>query len=142
MSNLKAALIQLQCEFVAERNRVNPNGLSWLQYDILHLLQQKGPASPSQLSEKLQIRPSKFSKAVKELKEKHYVTQTISEEDGRGLRTQISNTGLTFLDSIDAGHSALYETAIEHLSPEEQRCFTQLANKLSSALEQERTRKE
>lgn len=69
MSNLKAALIQLQCEFVAERNRVNPNGLSWLQYDILHLLQQKGPASPSQLSEKLQIRPSKFSKAVKELKE-------------------------------------------------------------------------
>ena len=46
MSDLETALIQLQCELVAERNLVNPNGLSWLQYDILNLLRLKRPGLP------------------------------------------------------------------------------------------------
>lgn len=33
---LKKAIIELQCEMVAERNLVNPKEITWLQYDILH----------------------------------------------------------------------------------------------------------
>ena len=139
MSNLESALIQLQCELVAERNLVNPNGLSWLQYDILNLLRKRGSSSPTQLSEKLHIRPSKFSKTIKELKENCYITQSVSQQDGRGLMTTLSESGKDFLDSVDAGHTFLYETATEIFNPEEQQLFTQLANRLTHALEQERT---
>lgn len=38
MNALTDALMQLQCELVAERNLVNPNEISWLQYDILMAL--------------------------------------------------------------------------------------------------------
>ncbi|MBO0452295.1 MarR family transcriptional regulator [Enterococcus sp. MJM16] len=141
MSNLKSALIQLQCELVAERNLVNPNELSWLQYDILNLLRQKGPSSPSLLAEQLHIRPSKFSKAIKTLKEKGYVIQTVNQQDGRGLLTSLSSAGRTFLDSVDAGHTYLYETADAVLSTEEKTLFTQCANKLIRAFEEERMRK-
>lgn len=142
MSDLKSTLTQLQCEFVAERNLVNPKELSWLQYDILNLLRQSGPASPSSLAERLNLRPSKFSKAIKELKEKKYVVQTVSQTDGRGLETAISKEGLTFLDEVDKGHTALYETAIGIFDSDEQKAFAQLANKLIHALEEERTRKQ
>lgn len=142
MSDLESVLIQLQCELVAERNLVNPNGLSWLQYDILNLLRQKGPASPSQLAEHLHIRPSKFSKAIKELKEKNYVVQSVNQQDGRGLLTSLSETGLEFLRTVDAGHTFLYKTAAQNFSSEEQQLFTQLANKLILALEEERTRRQ
>lgn len=142
MSDLETALIQLQCELVAERNLVNPNGLSWLQYDILNLLRQKGPASPSQLSEQLHIRPSKFSKVIKELKQKDYITQAVNQEDGRGLLTSLTETGLDFLRTVGAGHTFLYKTTAQNFSSEEQQLFTQLANKLILALEEERSRKQ
>lgn len=36
--DLKRAIMELQCEMVAERNSVNPKNISWLQYDILSQL--------------------------------------------------------------------------------------------------------
>ena len=34
--DLYNTLMNLQCELVAERNLVNPEQISWLQYDILN----------------------------------------------------------------------------------------------------------
>jgi DNA-binding MarR family transcriptional regulator len=138
MSDLEKTLIQLQCELVSERNLVNLKDLSWLQYDILNLLSRKRDLSPSVLSSYLNIRPSKFSKEIKDLRNKKYITQEVSRSDGRSLVTNITDDGLAFLNSVSERHEFLYETALQIFSVEEQRIFTDLASKLNKALEQER----
>lgn len=47
--SIKIAVMHLQCELVAERNLVNPEELSWLQYDILSRLSQVDYMLPSEL---------------------------------------------------------------------------------------------
>jgi len=138
MSKLEEVLIQIQCELVAERNVVNPQEISWLQYDILNLLRNKNNATPSELSKYLGISPSKFSKAIKELKSKNYIIQEINKLDGRGLFTNITQEGLTFLQSVDKGHKFLYEVTKKILSEKEQEDFVNLASKLIKALSKER----
>src|SRR5689334_12229912 len=111
MGSIDDVLINLQCELVAERNRVNPKEISWLQYDILHLLSQQGWSLPSEISASLGISRTKLSKALKELKRISYIKQEPSEKDGRELRTLITDDGYNMLDDIEIGHNHLSEVS-------------------------------
>ncbi len=142
LPDLKQTLLQLQCEFVAERNLVNPKEISWLQYDILNLLRNKRLAKPSEISRSLGVSRSKFSKAIKELKEKKYVLQEISHVDGRGLLTSITSDGITLLQSIDAGHDFLGKVTSEIFSLEQQKQFIDLSTQLIQVLHTERVKKD
>ncbi|MFC6651936.1 hypothetical protein [Paenibacillus rhizoplanae] len=75
MNSIDDVLRDLQCELVAERNRVNPKEISWLQYDILHLLSQQKWQLPSEMSTTLGISRTKLSKALKVLKLMGYISQ-------------------------------------------------------------------
>lgn len=66
--DLKKAIIELQCEMVAERNLVNPKEITWIQYDILHYLSKQSEVLPSDLSLILGVYRSKLSKFLKGLK--------------------------------------------------------------------------
>lgn len=54
VQDLYNTLMYLQCELVAERNLVNPEEISWLQYDILNIL-QPGASRPTVMSRQLGI---------------------------------------------------------------------------------------
>ncbi|MHC5228175.1 MarR family winged helix-turn-helix transcriptional regulator [Enterococcus sp. LJL99] len=136
--DLKASLIDLQCEMVAERTLVNPKNISWLQYDILYQLEKEGEILPSDLSIILGTSRTKLSKALKSLKSMDYIQQLPNQSDGRELKTSITIEGKSFLGDCSTKHQALYETALKALTKVEQEEFSRLATKLSNSLRKER----
>ena len=62
--DLYNTLMNLQCELVAERNLVNPEQISWLQYDILSILQPQA-SRPTVMSRQLGITQVKLSRISK-----------------------------------------------------------------------------
>ena len=135
---MKNALIELQCEMVAERTYVNPNNLSWLQYDILHFINLHKNILPSKLSIELGVARSKLSKALKQLKLLGYIQQVPSDHDGRELITSLTQGGAEFLLNIYNNHESIYKLAKEIFSEEEQKEFTKQEKILSSKLRNER----
>ena len=135
---MKNALIELQCEMVAERTYVNPNNLSWLQYDILHFINLHKNILPSKLSIELGVARSKLSKALKQLKLLGYIQQVPSDHDGRELITSLTQGGTEFLLNIYNNHESIYKLAKEIFSEEEQKEFTKQEKILSSKLRNER----
>lgn len=138
MEHLKNILNNLQCELVAERSRVNPQGINWLQYDILNILRKETKMVPSEISILLGISRTKLSKSLKELKIMDYVQQQPSKEDGRELITFLSKEGEELLTEIDNGHSHLFQVANSIFDDKEQEEFIKLSEKYIEALKKER----
>lgn len=140
--NLKTALIELQCEMVAERNLVNPKEITWLQYDILYQVEKEGEILPSDLSLILGVTRTKLPKALKILKKMEYIEQYPNKLDGRELYTSLTDNGKELLMSISEKHNSLYKIALESFSKEEQKEFTHLSNILSNELRKARIEKD
>ena len=131
------ALMYLQCEFVAERNRVNPGNITWQQFDILTVL-RTGAFMPSQIGQRLGMSRSKISKNLSTLRDLGYIRQTPAARDRRELETSLTQDGQDMLDIIDQQHKTLEEDARQVWSEDEQKEFTALANRLIAKLRQER----
>lgn len=140
--SIKIAVMHLQCELVAERNLVNPEELSWLQYDILSRLSQVDYMLPSELCILLGISRVKLAKSLKKLKQQHYIEQNRSDDDSRSLLTKISQKGTDFLKGIYIKHNDLAQIVGNTMSKEEQTIFIQLSNRLSEALRSRRVKYE
>lgn len=138
MTDLKIALMELQCEMVAERSLANPEDITWLQYDILSRLDKSEKVLPSYLSVSLGVSRTKLSKSLKNLKALGLIEQSPSLTDGRELDTSITAHGVKLLASISKRHHLLHQTAFNALTMQEQKDFATLANKLSTALRKER----
>ena len=134
MADLAPCLVDLQCELVAERTLVNPQEISWLQYDILLQLAKVDDLLPSRLSVILGVSRVKLSKVLKGLKSAGYVVQSPSSLDGRELCTSITDSGRGLLADISAKHVSLHQTALQVCTKQEQQEFARLAEKLSLAL--------
>lgn len=135
--DLYNTLMNLQCELVAERNLVNPEQISWLQYDILNILQPQS-SRPTVMSRQLGITQVKLSKNLKKLRELDYITQTPDANDRREITTALTPKGQQFLSDIATKHRELYNKACEVWSKEEQQQFIVQANKLIDMLRKER----
>ena len=109
-SSLYDALMYLQCEFVAERNRVNPGNITWQQFDILTVL-RTGASTPSQIGQRLGITRSKVSKNLSTLRDLGYIRQVPDAHDRRELETNLTQDGRDMLDIIDQQHKTLEEDA-------------------------------
>lgn len=142
MGKVKACITKLQCELVAERSLVNPEGITWLQYDVLLLLSQKDFILPSELCTLLGVSRVKLAKSLKKLKELRYIVQSRSKHDGRELETRICAKGIKLLGAISEGHDYLKRIIDETMSKEEQKIFVELADRFSDALRQRRIQDE
>lgn len=140
-TKLTDALMHLQCELVAERNLVNPNEVSWLQYDILTALQSHD-LLPSELSVYLGLSRSKLSKSLVSLRKSNYIRQSPGEIDHRELVTSLTDEGKNLLAKVDIGHKHLSQKAQKVLSIKEQKQFVDLSQKLISILREERVKNE
>lgn len=138
MKTIERVLINLQCELVAERNRINPKSISWLQYDILNILQSEKEVLPSKLSKLLGISRSKLSKALKELKGINYIKQKPNQNDGRELVTTLTDAGKEFMKNIDKNHCHLLGVANLVFDKKEKVLFKELGEKYLKALRIER----
>lgn len=141
ITELTDALMHLQCELVAERNLVNPNEISWLQYDILTALQSHA-LLPSELSVYLGLSRSKLSKSLVSLRKSNYIKQSPGKSDHRELVTSLTDEGKGLLTKIDVGHEHLSQTAQKVFSATEQRQFIKLSQKLVPILREERVKNE
>lgn len=138
-SKLEEGLSRLQCELVAERNRVNPENISWFQYDLLELLYRTKGSLPSELSIKLGASRSKISKALKVLKEIGYIEQKKQpNDDAREFWTELTDSGFKFLKNTKGEHEYLAEIAETTLVKDEQVLFAEMCIKLSKAFEEKR----
>ncbi|EPR0552674.1 MarR family winged helix-turn-helix transcriptional regulator [Listeria innocua] len=140
MIQLENVLRDLQCELVAERTRNNPKTISWLQYDILNLLNSESEMLPSKISILLGTSRTKLSKALKELKIMNYIKQKSNDKDGRELLTFLAKDGHQLLAQIDSGHAHLLQVANTVFETEEKEQFKSLAEKYLNALKLERLR--
>ncbi|MFM9413031.1 MarR family winged helix-turn-helix transcriptional regulator [Peptococcus simiae] len=140
--DLKRAIMELQCEMVAERNLVNPKNISWLQYDILSQVKKLEKVLPSDLSIILGITRTKLSKALKGLKSMGYIEQFPNKLDGRELYTSLSNEGSKLLEEISKKHNSIFEIASKSFTEEEQEIFIRLSNILSNELRKNRLEKD
>ncbi|HHZ9432239.1 TPA: MarR family winged helix-turn-helix transcriptional regulator [Enterococcus faecalis] len=140
--DLKKAIMELQCEMVAERNSVNPKNISWLQYDILSQIKKLEKILPSDLSIILGISRTKLSKALKGLKSKGYIAQFPNKLDGRELYTTLTDAGNKLLEDIAKKHTSIFEIASKSFTKEEQKDFIRLSNILSNELRKNRLEKD
>lgn len=140
--DLKTALIELQCEMVAQRNIVNPKEITWLQYDILYQVREEKEILPSDLSLILGVSRTKLSKALKGLKSMGYIEQIPNKLDGRELYTSITASGKSLLEGISEKHTSLYQIALESFTEDEQENFIRLSNILSKKLRKARLKED
>lgn len=136
-NKLKKILSELQCELVAERNLVNPEAVSWLQYDILSLLRIKAYL-PKELSKHLGISKSKLSKNLAGLHTLGYISQKPDQLDRREMITDLTDKGQNFLTETDNKHNELLVDAQASLTNEEQQLFAKLSEKFVSELRERR----
>ncbi|PHM67591.1 putative regulator PapX protein [Xenorhabdus stockiae] len=128
------ALSRLQCVLVARRTMVNPEGVSWAQYDVLHLLRQYQSMNPGVIGEKLGFTRSKTSKILRSLKDKELVKQESSEHDKRELLTKLSPKGLVFLQRTEASKCNMADIVTSHMSQGEIAIFTELCHRAADLL--------
>ncbi|OPJ62276.1 MarR family winged helix-turn-helix transcriptional regulator [Clostridium oryzae] len=137
-SKFEEGISRLQCELVAERNKINTENISWFQYDILESLYHTNGSRPGELSNNLGVSRSKISKGLKFLKTIGYIKQEKSDSDARELWTELTDKGFKFLKEIQTGHEHLAEIASSALTLDEQELFTELCLKVSRAFEERR----
>ncbi|PHM33113.1 MarR family winged helix-turn-helix transcriptional regulator [Xenorhabdus innexi] len=133
------ALSSLQCVLVARRTMINPEGISWSQYDVLHLLRRHQSMNPSVIGERLGFTRSKTSKILRSLKDKELIKQESGENDKRELVTQLSPKGLVFLQRTEASTHSMADIVTSHMSQGEIAIFTELCHRAADLLSEKTT---
>lgn len=133
-SDLENSLSMLQCILVARRNRYNPEGISWVQYDILESLRLSGPLTPSVLSTNLGLSRSSLSKALRMLKDLELINQSPLANDRREQTTGLTESGYNFLQRAATSRHETAALVSTVLTPGEQAIFAELCQKACSAL--------
>ncbi|GMX63692.1 hypothetical protein Elgi_02930 [Paenibacillus elgii] len=137
---LENALSHLQCVLVARRTRINPEQLTWAQYDILEILRIRGPLMPSVIGETLGMSRPATSKNLRVLKDKQLIEQTAREQDRREQTTSLTDSGRAFLERAASSRREAAEIAASVLTPGEQSIFAELCQKIAAALDDNQSR--
>ncbi|WP_231135893.1 MarR family winged helix-turn-helix transcriptional regulator [Providencia rettgeri] len=133
-NSLEDALSLLQCTLVARRVSFTPEQITWSQYDVLEILRLKGDLTPSQLSQSLGLSRQNLSKFLRVLKSYEFVEQYQSEEDRRELITRLTDKGHHFLQRAATGRAENAAKVKAALTPQEQKLFITLSQKITHAL--------
>lgn len=132
--DLENALSLLQCVLVARRTRINPDQLTWSQYDVLEILRIRGPMMPSIIGETLGMSRSVTSKNLRVLKDKQLIEQTARQEDRREQTTSLTEKGRELLARAAKSRREAADIAASILTPGEQSIFGELCQKVAEAL--------
>ncbi|NHB94076.1 MarR family transcriptional regulator [Photorhabdus cinerea] len=134
ITSFEDALSRLQCVLVARRTITNPEGISWAEYDTLHLLRQYQSMNPTAISEKLGFTRSKMSKILRLLKDNEFIKQETGENDKRELVTKLSPKGLMFLQRVESNRHNMADIVASNMSQSEIAIFTELCHRAANLL--------
>jgi len=137
---LENALSHLQCILVARRTRINPEQITWAQYDVLEILRIRGPMMPSVISETLGISRSSASKILRVLKDKQLIEQTEGRGDRREQTTSLTESGGELLARAAKSRREAAEIAASILTPGEQSIWAELCHKIVTAFHEHQSK--
>jgi DNA-binding MarR family transcriptional regulator len=95
---------------------LNDKGLTLPQIMTLHLLQEKGPRTVTEISECTKLSAGATSHLVDRLYTKQLVDRTENEQDRRQKRISLSNLGATTMDRLQRTRKEEFTKTLETLS--------------------------
>ena len=102
---------------------------------VLMTLQTKDGASPAELCEVMDVRPSSMSELLGRMEESGYITRTVNEADKRATKVFLNDSGKAVVERIESRFREDYERMTACFSEEELARFCELCDKLSAHLE-------
>ncbi|MEW9677670.1 MarR family transcriptional regulator [Lentibacillus sp. L22] len=127
----KQEFVPFQCRIVSHHNKFNVDGITSSQYNIIDLLERRGPKTTRSLSEELGISLSAVSKLVKKLIDKSLIIQERDQNDRRSYHHTITEKGHAFLRKAEKSRNEVMELIHKTLTKDELVAFTNICKKLN-----------
>ena len=102
---------------------------------LLACVAENPGVSSRDLCEFLDVRPSSLSEILSRAESEGWITRTVSEEDRRMQRVNLSEKGRTFIDAMEEDRQKDAERKTACFTEEEKAQFCALCNKLSEHME-------
>lgn len=113
--------------------------LSSIEFDILATLRRsQRPLSPTELYQSIMLSSGAMSTRIEALVKRGLVHRIASEKDRRSCQVELTEDGITLLDSALVDHTGNMEGMLAPLDNDEQQQLAQLLKKLLLANESER----
>ncbi|WP_353096794.1 MarR family winged helix-turn-helix transcriptional regulator [Tissierella praeacuta] len=130
---LENCYIPFQCMIISNINSFNIEGVTTAQYNVLDILNKKGPKTTKELAEIRGISQAGMSKLTKKLLEKKYIIQKRQEADRRVYDIFITPAGKSFLLRSEKFRNQIMDLIEETLTEEELHCFIKLCEKITDS---------
>ncbi|SMF90381.1 DNA-binding transcriptional regulator, MarR family [Paenibacillus uliginis N3/975] len=134
---LEKYYIPFQCMIISNINRLNIEGVTTAQYNVLDILDKQGSKTTKELAEIRGISQAGMSKLTKRLLEKKYITQERQENDRRAYDILITPDGKNFLLRSEKFRNETMNLIENTLTEEELHCFIQLCKKITDSYVEE-----
>ena len=129
-STLEKSYIPFQCLVISTLNRLNVEGVTTAQYEILDAIAENGSKTTTELAALRGISQSGTSKLTKRLLDKNYIVQKKSGIDRRSYDISITADGRDFLNRAEKFRKELLGIIKSALSEQEQEVFAALCRKI------------
>jgi len=113
---------------------LHETGMTLPQLVGLQVLHHAGPVSVSMLSAALKLSASATSHLVDRMVEKGFVARTEDPEDRRQKRLEITETGRSLVERLQASRTAEFTTAFSEVNPEFQSQLVPIFEQLNAEL--------
>ncbi|UNK19419.1 MarR family transcriptional regulator [Paenibacillus sp. N3/727] len=130
---LEKYYIPFQCMIINNINRLNIEGVTTAQYNVLDILDKQGSKTTKELAEIRGISQAGMSKLTKRLLEKKYIIQERQETDRRAYDIFITPDGKNFLLKSEKFRNEIMNLIESALTEEELHCFIQLCKKITDS---------
>lgn len=127
---LEKSYIPFQCLVISTLNRLNVEGITTAQYEILDALAANGSKTTTELAALRGISQSGTSKLTKRLLDKNYIVQEKSGTDRRSYDILITADGRNFLNRSEKFRKELLSIIEAALSQQERETFAALCRKI------------
>ena len=127
---LEKSYIPFQCLVISTLNRLNVEGITTAQYEILDALAENGSKTTTELAALRGISQSGTSKLTKRLLDKNYIVQNKSGTDRRSYDISITSDGRDFLNRAEKLRKELLSIIEAALSEQEREVFAALCRKI------------
>ena len=127
---LEKSYVPFQCLVINTLNRLNVEGITTAQYEVLDVLMESGSKTTTELAALRGISQSGTSKLTKRLLDKNYIVQNKSGTDRRSYDISITSDGRDFLNRAEKFRKELLSIIEAALSEQEREVFAALCRKI------------
>ena len=122
-----------------DRNKIHEccQGLSVTQYYIITMIVENGLLGIIDLTKKLYLDKSTISRVVDLLVENGYLNKEVNPKDGRGIRLEVTDKGITVYQQIEIMELNDLEKMLRKIDPKVSRTAIKLISELAVEAKEE-----